>query len=88
MTLKIPPGSSTTDKGLQDTRLNQNSVALQYTDDKQAEKEIREISPFTIVTNNIKISWGNCKCNAFLFLNCPDLNNNTETTLITRLFGQ
>jgi hypothetical protein len=25
-----------------------------YTKDKQAEKEIRETTPFTIVTNNIK----------------------------------
>ena len=41
----------------QDTRLTQKkkkSVALLYTDDKWAEKEIREISPFTIVTNSIK----------------------------------
>jgi hypothetical protein len=29
-------------------------VAFLYTKDKQAEKEIREITPFTIVTNNIK----------------------------------
>jgi hypothetical protein len=29
-------------------------VALQYTKDKQAEKEIRETTPFTVVTNNIK----------------------------------
>jgi hypothetical protein len=29
-------------------------VALLYTKDKQAEKEIRETTPFTIVTNNIK----------------------------------
>jgi hypothetical protein len=33
--------------------LNQ-SVAFLYIKDKQAEKEIREITPFTIVTNNIK----------------------------------
>ena len=33
-------------------------VALLYTDDKWVEKEIREISPFTIATNN-KIFWGN-----------------------------
>jgi hypothetical protein len=30
------------------------SVAFLYTKDKQAEKEIREITPFKIVTNNIK----------------------------------
>jgi hypothetical protein len=29
-------------------------VALFYTKDKQAEKELRETSPFTIVKNNIK----------------------------------
>jgi hypothetical protein len=29
-------------------------VAFLYTKDKQAEKESREITPFTIVTNNIK----------------------------------
>ena len=31
-----------------------NSVALLYTNDKEAEKEIRETLPFTIATNNIK----------------------------------
>jgi hypothetical protein len=30
------------------------SVAFLYTKDKQAEKEIRETTAFTIVTNNIK----------------------------------
>jgi ribosome biogenesis protein Nip4 len=30
------------------------SVAFLYTNDKQAEKEIRETTPFTIATNNIK----------------------------------
>jgi hypothetical protein len=30
------------------------SVAFLYTKDKQAEKEIREITPFTIIPNNIK----------------------------------
>ena len=30
------------------------SVALLYTKDKEAEREIRETSPFTIATNNIK----------------------------------
>ena len=35
--------------------INSNkSVAFLYTKDKQAEKEIRETTPFTIVTNNIK----------------------------------
>jgi hypothetical protein len=29
-----------------------NSVAFLYTKDKQAEKEIREMAPFTIATNN------------------------------------
>jgi hypothetical protein len=29
-------------------------MAFLYTMDKQAEKEIRETTPFTIVTNNIK----------------------------------
>jgi hypothetical protein len=29
-------------------------VAFLYTKDKQAEKEIRETTPFKIVTNNIK----------------------------------
>ena len=31
-----------------------NSMAFLYTKDKQDEKEIRETTPFTIVTNNIK----------------------------------
>jgi hypothetical protein len=36
-------------------KINSNkSVAFLYTKDKQAEKEIREITPFKIVTNNIK----------------------------------
>jgi hypothetical protein len=36
-------------------KINSNkSVAFFYTKDKQAEKEIREITPFTIVANNIK----------------------------------
>jgi hypothetical protein len=30
------------------------SVAFFYPKDKQAEKEIREMTPFTIVTNNIR----------------------------------
>jgi hypothetical protein len=37
--------------------MNSNkSVAFLYTKDKKAEKEIRETTPFTIVTNNIKYS--------------------------------
>jgi hypothetical protein len=36
-------------------KINSNkSVAFLYTNDKQAEKEIREATPFTIATNNIK----------------------------------
>jgi hypothetical protein len=36
-------------------KINSNkSVAFLYTKDKQAKKEIRETTPFTIVTNNIK----------------------------------
>jgi hypothetical protein len=36
-------------------KINTNkSVAFLYTKDKQNEKEIRETTPFTIVTNNIK----------------------------------
>ena len=36
-------------------KINSNkSVAFLYTKDKQAEKEIRETTHFTIVTNNIK----------------------------------
>jgi hypothetical protein len=36
-------------------KINSNkSVAFLYTNDKQAEKEIRETIPFTIITNNIK----------------------------------
>jgi hypothetical protein len=36
-------------------KINSNkSVAFLYTKDKQDEKEIRETTPFTIVTNNIK----------------------------------
>ena len=34
--------------------INSNkSVAFPYTNDKQAEKEIRQMTPFTIATNNI-----------------------------------
>ena len=36
-------------------KINSNkSVASLYSKDKQAEQEIREMTPFTIVTNNIK----------------------------------
>ena len=36
-------------------KTNRNkSMAFLYTKDKQAEKEIRETTPFTILTNNIK----------------------------------
>jgi hypothetical protein len=36
-------------------KINSNkSMAFLYTKDKQAEKGIRETTPFTIVTNNIK----------------------------------
>jgi hypothetical protein len=36
-------------------KINSNkSMAFLYTKDKQAEKEIRETTPFTIITNNIK----------------------------------
>ena len=34
------------------------SVAFLYSKDKQAEKEIREVTPFIIVTNNIKYPCG------------------------------
>ena len=36
-------------------KINSNkSMAFLYTKDKQVEKEIRETTPFSIVTNNIK----------------------------------
>jgi hypothetical protein len=36
-------------------KINSNKpVAFLYTKDKQAEKEIRETTPFTIATNSIK----------------------------------
>jgi hypothetical protein len=36
-------------------KINQNKlVAFFYSKDKKAEKEIREMTPFTIVTNDIK----------------------------------
>jgi hypothetical protein len=38
-----------------DNKIDSNkSVALLYSKDKQSEKEIREMTLFTIVTNNIK----------------------------------
>jgi hypothetical protein len=37
-----------------DIKLTQKSVPFLYTHGKWAEKEIRKITPFTIVTNNIK----------------------------------
>ena len=38
-------------------KINSNkSVAFLYPEDKQAEKEIRETTPFTIVTNEYEIS--------------------------------
>jgi hypothetical protein len=33
---------------------SKESISLLYTNDKQAEKEIRETTPFAIATNNIK----------------------------------
>jgi hypothetical protein len=36
-------------------KINSNKlVAILYTNEKQAEKEIRETTPFTVATNNIK----------------------------------
>ena len=35
------------------------SVALLYTNDNEAEREIRGISSFTIATNDIKKTWNN-----------------------------
>jgi hypothetical protein len=34
--------------------ISNKSVAFLYTNDKWAEKKIRETTPFTVVTNNIK----------------------------------
>ena len=44
----------TSDKQLQQSDRINKSVAFLYSKDKQAEKEISEMTPFTIVTNNIK----------------------------------
>ena len=53
MTLKIPLINSFSE--VAGYKINsKKSVAFLYTKDKQAEKEIRETTPFTIVTNNIK----------------------------------
>ena len=39
-------------------KINSNkSMAFLYTKDKQAEKEIRETTPFIVVTNNINIKY-------------------------------
>lgn len=38
---------------------SQISVVFLHTNDKETEKEIRETTPFTINSNNKKISWGN-----------------------------
>ena len=38
---------------------SKTSVALLYTKDKEAEREIRETSPFMIATNSLWISWDN-----------------------------
>ena len=41
----------------QDKNINSiTSVALLYTNDKEAEKEFRETSSFTVATNNISLS--------------------------------
>ena len=59
MTLKFHQRTPKPDKQLQCSsliyKINSNkSMAFLYTKDKQAEKEIRETTPFSIVTNNIK----------------------------------
>jgi hypothetical protein len=42
-------------RGVAEYKINSNkSVAFLYTKDKQSETEIRETTPFTLVTNNIK----------------------------------
>ena len=39
-------------------KINSNkSMEFLYTKDKQAEKEIKKTTPFSIVRNNIKIPW-------------------------------
>jgi hypothetical protein len=43
-------------------KINSNkSMAFLYTKDKRTEEEIRETTPFTIVTNNIKKPWCDSK---------------------------
>jgi hypothetical protein len=62
-------------------KINSNkSVAFLYSKDKQAEKEIREATPFTIVTNNF-CPYGLCQrfayvsslINLFQVISCPTL---------------
>ena len=52
------PKNSTVDKQLQQSagyKINSTkSVAFLYSKDKQTEKEVREMTPFTIAINNIK----------------------------------
>jgi hypothetical protein len=58
VTLKIPPeilNLMNRFRVVAGYKINSNkSMALLYTKDKWVEKEIRETTPFTIVTNNIK----------------------------------
>ena len=52
MTLKIPPENGE----VAGYKINSNkSMAFLYTKNKQAEREIRETTPFSIVTNNKNI---------------------------------
>jgi hypothetical protein len=53
--LKIPQDLINSFSAVARYKINSHkSVSFLYTKDKQAEKEIRETIPFTIVTNNIK----------------------------------
>ena len=55
MVLKIPPDLINSFSAVARYKVNSNkSMAFLYTKNKRAEKEIRETTPFTIVTNNIK----------------------------------
>ena len=58
MTLKFHQEIPTANKQFQKVaayKINsQKSVSLVYTNDKWTEKEVRETSPFTIASNNIK----------------------------------
>jgi hypothetical protein len=57
-------------------KINSNkSIAFLYTNDKQSEKEIRETTPFTIATNNIKY------LQVTLTKQMKDLNDNNFKTL-------